>query len=113
MTFEYEAVSTDGGKQRFRGIVEAPSGEQAIFDLMKRKLYPVSLRQMSQSDLVVAGRLTNYKRIKNSLTPNMNVAIRRTTSSPAPTFRIASMWSWAGWGVALLVLLWLVLRGSL
>lgn len=106
MKFEYEAVSIHGGPQKFKGVVEAASGELAIMDLMKRKLYPISLRSMNQNDVTVATRLTNFKRIKNSLTPGMNIAVRTPVSSAAPRFRIP--WGILGWGVGILALLWLV-----
>lgn len=106
MKFEYEAVSIHGGRQKFRGVVEAPSGELAIMDLMKRKLYPISLRSMSQNDEMVANRLMNFRRIKNALTPGMKIAVRTPGSSAAPRFRIP--WGVLGWVVGILALLWAV-----
>lgn len=105
MKFEYEAVSIHGGRQKFKGVIEAPSGEEAIMDLMKRKLYPVSLRSMNQNDVTVANRLANFKRIKNALTPGMN-AVRMPGSSAAPRFRIP--WGMLGWAAGILLLLWAV-----
>lgn len=106
MKFEYEAVSIHGGRQKFRGVIEAPSGEMAILDLIKRKLYPTALRSMSENDVMVANRLTNFKRIKQSLTPGMNVAVRMPGSPAAPRFRIP--WGILGWAVGILALLWAV-----
>jgi hypothetical protein len=106
MKFEYEAVSIHGGRQKFKGVIEAPSGELAIMDLMKRKLYPISLRSMNQNDVTVANRLANFKRIKNSLTPGMNIAVRTPGSSAAPRFRIS--WGMVGWVAGILALLWAI-----
>lgn len=108
MKYQYEAVSVTGGRRKFKGVIEAESGEQAILELMKRKLYPTALRSMSQSDLAVANRISNFKRIKNALTPGMKVAVRTPVSSPAPRFRIP--WGYIIWGIAILGLLWAVTR---
>lgn len=107
MKFEYTAISIKGGNQKkFRGIIEAPSGEMAIMNLMQRNLYPITLREMSSTDVAVAGRLANYKKIKNALTPsasNVVIATPRTSRFHVP-------WGLLGWGVALLTLIWAISR---
>lgn len=112
--YQYEAVSVSKsgtpviGGQKFRGIVEAQSGEYAILELARRQLYPLSIRQMSQTDEVVAGRLINYKRIKEAFTPGMAVGVRMPASSAAPRFRMP--WEIIAWGAIILGILWAITR---
>jgi len=106
--YEYEAIILEGGDRRkFRGVVEAPNGEMAIIDLLQRKLYPTSLREMSEIDVAVAGRLANLRKIKSALSSqNQNVVVRRARLPQK--FRIP--WAWVGWGIALAALAWALLR---
>jgi hypothetical protein len=107
--WQYEAVSVHGGKRKFRGVVEAESGEYAILDLMKRKLYPISIREMSHNDQIVANRLTNYKRIKNALTPGMNITVKTPTSAPKSRMTVDVLVI-IGWILAIAGFLWVASR---
>lgn len=106
--YEYEAITLKGGSRRkFRGIIEAPSGELALMDLLQRQLYPTSLREMSGLDVAVAGRLANFKKVKSALTSqNQNVVVRRAL----PPRRFQIPWAWVGWGTAIVALAWALLR---
>jgi hypothetical protein len=115
MIFEYEAVPIGRrgwgepamlkGKKR-RGMIEAPTGELAILKLMQRKLYPLSLKSMSQRDVSVATRLKNFKSMKAALTG------ADAPNSPAPRSRIswATIRFYLAWGVGIIALLWAISR---
>lgn len=113
MIFEYEAVpigrkawgTSTLGRRKYRGVVEAPTGELAILKLMQRKLYPLSLKSMSQREVSVATRLKNFKQIKATI-----VGDATPVSSPAPRSRIP--WSiirfYLAWGIGILAILWAI-----
>ena len=102
--YEYTAISVNGGMRKFKGVVDAPSGELAIMNLIQRRLYPVSLREMSQMDITVASRIANFRKIKNAFVGP------RPVPGPVIRTRFRIPWGILGWGIAILALLWAITR---
>ena len=76
MIFEYEAV--DKNRNSVTGTVKAPNGEEAIMKLLRRGIYPSSLKMLSQEQIRNWQTINRLNRIKNKLENNQEKEIEET-----------------------------------
>lgn len=66
--YEYEAVDP-ANRKRHKGVIEAPSTEKAIQMLLARKIFPAYLSEMTATQVAVANRIANFKKLTRSQEP--------------------------------------------
>jgi hypothetical protein len=103
--YEYEAVNPTT-RTRHKGVVEAPTMEEALQRLVARKIFPSYFAEMSSTQVDVAKRIANYKKLTRTVAPEV---VEEPLVIPPKQLKFSVNWTYVMIAVAVVVLvLWAV-----